>query len=91
MNGIGLVKLMGKQVTLVGNRHHLSCLVVPVLSCLTFLQAGFLAMHAALSSRIVDICLIPDISFELGGSHGVLEHVVQVVMKKVPSLLSEHV
>ena len=39
-------------------------------------------MHAALSSRIVDVCLIPDVPFELDGHHGVLEYVVDVVRNK---------
>eukprot|EP01116_Phalansterium_solitarium_P021779 TRINITY_DN6927_c0_g1_i1.p1 TRINITY_DN6927_c0_g1~~TRINITY_DN6927_c0_g1_i1.p1 ORF type:complete len:559 (-),score=122.82 TRINITY_DN6927_c0_g1_i1:311-1987(-) len=40
LNGIGLVKLMGRQ-------------------------SGFIAMHATLASRDVDVCLIPEMDFNL--------------------------
>lgn len=39
-NGIGLVKLMGRQ-------------------------SGFIAMDASMSSGVVDICLIPEVPFEI--------------------------
>jgi 6-phosphofructokinase 1 len=46
-NGIGLVKLMGRD-------------------------AGFIAAAATLASRDVNFCLIPEVSFELGGPAGLL-------------------
>lgn len=51
VNGIGLVKLMGRS-------------------------SGFIAMHAALSNRDVNICLIPEVPFEVDGEHGLLKHIV---------------
>ena len=47
-NGIGLVKLMGRE-------------------------SGFIASYAALASQHVNFCLIPEVPFELHGSHGLLE------------------
>lgn len=46
-NGIGLVKLMGRE-------------------------AGFIAAAATLASREVNFCLVPEVSFELDGAHGLL-------------------
>ncbi|XP_009779364.1 ATP-dependent 6-phosphofructokinase 2 [Nicotiana sylvestris] len=48
VNGIGLVKLMGRST-------------------------GHIALHATLSSRDVDCCLIPEIDFFLEGKGGLLE------------------
>eukprot|EP00741_Cyanophora_paradoxa_P000885 tig00000448_g855.t1 len=56
-NGIGVVKLMGRN-------------------------SGFIAMHAALASRVVDVCLIPEITFHLNGKWGLLEHVRRVTAEK---------
>jgi len=38
--------------------------------------SGFIARNAALSSGNVDICLIPELPFELSGPKGFFEHVV---------------
>ena len=56
-NGVGLIRLMGRQ-------------------------SGFIAMHAALASGEVDVCLIPEISTPLDGPGGVLAHVRRVLEKK---------
>ena len=50
LNGVGVVKLMGRQ-------------------------SGFIAMHAALASGSVDVCLIPEVPFAMEGPDGVVEHV----------------
>ena len=50
LNGVGVVKLMGRQ-------------------------SGFIAMHAALASGSVDVCLIPEVPFAMEGPNGVVEHV----------------
>lgn len=47
-NGVGLVKLMGRE-------------------------SGFIAAHASLSSSDVNFCLVPEISFDLQGKHGLLQ------------------
>jgi 6-phosphofructokinase 1 len=49
LNGIGLVKLMGRN-------------------------AGFIAAHAALASHDVNVCLVPEVSFELEGPGGLLAY-----------------
>jgi 6-phosphofructokinase 1 len=46
-NGVGLVKLMGRD-------------------------SGFIAAYAALANPVVNICLIPELDFELEGPHGLL-------------------
>ena len=46
-NGIGLVKLMGRD-------------------------SGFIAAYAALANPVVNICLIPEMDFEMDGPHGLL-------------------
>ena len=46
-NGIGLVKLMGRD-------------------------SGFIAAYAALANPVVNICLIPELDFEIDGPHGLL-------------------
>lgn len=52
VNGIGLVKLMGRST-------------------------GHIALHATLSSREVDCCLIPEIDFYLEGKGGLFEFLEQ--------------
>ncbi len=46
-NGVGLVKLMGRE-------------------------AGFIAAHATLASHDVNVCLVPEVRYELDGEHGLL-------------------
>lgn len=50
-NGVGLVKLMGRN-------------------------SGFIAMHAALSNRNVNLCLVPEAEYDLNGAHGVYSYVI---------------
>lgn len=47
LNGIGLVKLMGRN-------------------------AGFIAAHAALASHDVNVCLVPEVRFDIDGPRGLL-------------------
>ena len=47
LNGIGLVKLMGRN-------------------------AGFIAAHATLASHDVNVCLVPEVHFDIDGPHGLL-------------------
>lgn len=51
INGVGLVKLMGRY-------------------------SGFIARNASLSNCQVDICIIPELPWELNGPRGLLEQVV---------------
>lgn len=45
-------------------------------------SSGFIAAYATLSSRDVDVCLVPEVPFALHGSGGVLEHIDKVLNKK---------
>ncbi|EMS53637.1 6-phosphofructokinase 2 [Triticum urartu] len=57
VNGIGLVKLMGRST-------------------------GHIALHATLSSRDVDCCLIPEIDFHVEGKGGLFEFLYERIKKK---------
>lgn len=52
LNGIGLVKLMGRN-------------------------AGFIAAHAALASHDVNVCLVPEVRFDMDGPKGLLAFLEQ--------------
>lgn len=45
-------------------------------------SCGFIAMHASLASGQVDICLIPEIPFNLHGPNGVLRHLRYLIETK---------
>mmetsp|Transcript_40370 Transcript_40370/g.65400 ORF Transcript_40370/g.65400 Transcript_40370/m.65400 type:complete len:575 (-) Transcript_40370:521-2245(-) len=45
-------------------------------------HSGFIAMHASLASRLVDVCLIPEIPFQLYGEHGLFEHLHKRLMER---------
>ncbi|XP_058179592.1 ATP-dependent 6-phosphofructokinase 5, chloroplastic-like [Rhododendron vialii] len=45
-------------------------------------SSGFIAMHASLASGQIDICLIPEVPFNLHGPHGVLSHLKYLLGKK---------
>eukprot|EP00268_Persea_americana_P029639 TRINITY_DN2865_c1_g1_i3.p1 TRINITY_DN2865_c1_g1~~TRINITY_DN2865_c1_g1_i3.p1 ORF type:complete len:537 (+),score=85.12 TRINITY_DN2865_c1_g1_i3:307-1917(+) len=45
-------------------------------------SSGFIAMHASLSSGQTDICLIPEVPFNLEGPHGVLRHLEHLIQTK---------
>lgn len=45
-------------------------------------SSGFIAMQAALASGQIDICLIPEVPFELHGPHGVLKHLKYLLETK---------
>lgn len=44
--------------------------------------SGFIARNAALSNGNVDICLVPELSFELGGPKGLYESILQRVKEQ---------
>ncbi|KAH0464723.1 hypothetical protein IEQ34_004826 [Dendrobium chrysotoxum] len=62
VNGVGLVKLMGRNT-------------------------GHIALHATLSSRDVDCCLIPEIDFYLEGKGGLFEFLDQNLKKNGHAVL----
>ncbi|XP_022740459.1 ATP-dependent 6-phosphofructokinase 5, chloroplastic [Durio zibethinus] len=45
-------------------------------------SSGFIAMQSSLASGQVDICLIPEVPFNLHGPHGVLRHLKYVIETK---------
>ncbi|XP_059449175.1 ATP-dependent 6-phosphofructokinase 5, chloroplastic-like [Corylus avellana] len=45
-------------------------------------SSGYIAMHASLASRQINICLIPEVSFNLHGPHGVLSHLKYLIETK---------
>ncbi|KAJ3673792.1 hypothetical protein LUZ60_005784 [Juncus effusus] len=45
-------------------------------------SSGFIAMHASLSSGQIDICLIPEVPFNLDGPNGVLNHLEHLIETK---------
>ncbi|XP_010257275.1 PREDICTED: ATP-dependent 6-phosphofructokinase 5, chloroplastic-like [Nelumbo nucifera] len=45
-------------------------------------SSGFIAMHASLSSGQIDVCLIPEIPFNLDGPYGVLRHLEHLIQTK---------
>ncbi|EPS60907.1 hypothetical protein M569_13894, partial [Genlisea aurea] len=45
-------------------------------------SSGFIAMHASLASGQIDICLIPEVPFNLHGPNGVLNHLKYLLEQK---------
>lgn len=45
-------------------------------------SSGSIATHATLSSRDVNVCLIPELPFDLYGDHGLLEHILKRLKQK---------
>jgi 6-phosphofructokinase 1 len=39
-------------------------------------------MQASMASGVVDVCLIPEVSFDLYGEHGVLEYISRLLRRK---------
>ncbi|CAN1829180.1 ATP-dependent 6-phosphofructokinase 5, chloroplastic [Linum perenne] len=50
-------------------------------------DSGFIAMHASLASGQIDICLIPEVPFQLHGPHGVLTHLKYLIETKGSAVL----
>lgn len=40
-------------------------------------NSGFIAMHAALSSCVADLCLVPEVEFTLDGPGGIVDHLYE--------------
>eukprot|EP00762_Andalucia_godoyi_P003104 ANDGO_00991.mRNA.1 ATP-dependent 6-phosphofructokinase 6 len=45
-------------------------------------SSGFIAMQCALAARDVNVCLIPEINFDLNGEHGLLEYIRRRIMHR---------
>ncbi|XP_019182840.1 PREDICTED: ATP-dependent 6-phosphofructokinase 5, chloroplastic [Ipomoea nil] len=50
-------------------------------------SSGYIAMHASLASGQIDICLIPEVPFNLHGPHGVLRHLKYLLETKGSAVL----
>lgn len=50
-------------------------------------SSGFIAMHASLSSGQIDICLIPEVPFQIEGPYGVLRHLEHLIETKGSAVL----
>ncbi|XP_047312895.1 ATP-dependent 6-phosphofructokinase 5, chloroplastic-like [Impatiens glandulifera] len=50
-------------------------------------SSGFIAMQASLASGQIDICLIPEVEFQLHGPHGVLSHLNYLIKTKGSAVL----
>jgi len=46
------------------------------------MNCGFNSVYAALSSREVDICIVPEFNFELYGESGLLQHAYNSLLRK---------
>lgn len=44
-------------------------------------HSGFIAMHATLGSRVVDLCLVPEVDFYFDGDGGIVEHLASRLLK----------
>jgi len=62
LNGIGLVKLMGRN-------------------------AGFIAAHATLASQDVNVCLVPEVEFDLEGEHGLFAYLSERLRRRGHAVL----
>lgn len=45
-------------------------------------HSGFIAAHAAIAARGVDVCLVPEVGFELQGERGLLRYVESTIAKR---------
>mmetsp|Transcript_25298 Transcript_25298/g.60182 ORF Transcript_25298/g.60182 Transcript_25298/m.60182 type:complete len:455 (-) Transcript_25298:517-1881(-) len=45
-------------------------------------ESGFIALHASLSSGVVDVCLIPEVPFSLHGEKGLLAYLESVIARQ---------
>lgn len=44
-------------------------------------NSGFIAMHSTLGSRVVDLCLVPEVDFYLDGPGGVVDHLYERLLE----------
>lgn len=49
--------------------------------------SGFIAMHAALGCGLADLCLVPEVEFELDGPGGITEHLFERLMENNNALI----
>ena len=44
-------------------------------------NSGFIAMHSTLGSRVVDLCLVPEVDFYLDGPGGIVDHLYERLLE----------
>jgi 6-phosphofructokinase 1 len=44
-------------------------------------KSGFIAMHSTLGSRVVDLCLVPEVDFYLDGDGGIVDHLAERLLE----------
>ena len=44
-------------------------------------NSGFIAMHSTLGSRVVDLCLVPEVDFFLDGEGGIVNHLCERLLE----------
>eukprot|EP00980_Cylindrotheca_fusiformis_P030726 scaffold25312_cov127-Cylindrotheca_fusiformis.AAC.1 len=44
-------------------------------------HSGFIAMHSTLGSRVVDLCLIPEVDFHFDGEGGIVDHLADRLLE----------
>ncbi|CAJ1935355.1 unnamed protein product [Cylindrotheca closterium] len=44
-------------------------------------HSGFIAMHSTLGSRVVDLCLVPEVDFYLDGEGGIVDHLADRLLE----------
>ena len=44
-------------------------------------NSGFIAMHSTLGSRVVDLCLVPEVDFFLDGPGGIVDHLAERLLE----------
>jgi 6-phosphofructokinase 1 len=44
-------------------------------------NSGFIAMHSTLGSRVVDLCLVPEVDFYLDGAGGIVDHLSERLLE----------
>mmetsp|Transcript_24054 Transcript_24054/g.58877 ORF Transcript_24054/g.58877 Transcript_24054/m.58877 type:complete len:571 (-) Transcript_24054:72-1784(-) len=44
-------------------------------------NSGFIAMHSTLGSRVVDLCLVPEVDFYLDGEGGIVDHLTNRLLE----------
>lgn len=44
-------------------------------------SSGFIAMHSTLGSRIVDLCLVPEVDFYFDGEGGIVDHLADRLLE----------
>eukprot|EP00980_Cylindrotheca_fusiformis_P015172 scaffold4198_cov127-Cylindrotheca_fusiformis.AAC.2 len=50
-------------------------------------HSGFIAMHSTLGSRVVDLCLVPEVDFYLDGEGGIVDHLAERLLENDKAII----